>query len=142
MSDTTQQNGKEVKREMGRPQAIDENVLRKLEDAFFRGLTDEMACFQADISPSTLYKFCQENPDFAERKEALKQQVKARARLNISEAIEAKNLPLSQWYLERKDREFNEKKEVDVTTKGEKISMPSLALIEEFEEKLKKQITE
>lgn len=79
-----------------------EAVLLKLEEAFLNGATDKEAIFQANISSSTFYKYCEENPEFLERKEALKDQVKYRARRNIVKAIEEGDKTLSQWYLERK----------------------------------------
>lgn len=86
----------------GRPTVMTEETLRKLEEAFLNGATDKEAIFQADISSTAFYDYCKENPDFAERKEALKDQVKYRARMNIVKAIEEGDKQLSQWYLERK----------------------------------------
>lgn len=37
------------------------------------GLSDRECCLYADIGESTLYDYCKENPDFSERKEALKE---------------------------------------------------------------------
>jgi len=85
------------------------------------GFTDREACLYADIAPSTLYKYCEEFPDFSERKELLKEQVKMRAKQNISKAITDGDKQLSQWYTERRDPDFNPKQQIDHTTKGEKI---------------------
>lgn len=98
-----------------------EETIAKLEEGFIKGLSDREACLYADINPSTLYRHCEANPDFSERKELLKEKVKMRAKLNIQEAIDAKNLNLSQWYTERRDKDFNAKQEVDITSKGERI---------------------
>jgi len=89
----------------GRPTVMTESTLRKLEEAFLNGATDKEAIFQANIASSTFYDYCKENPDFAERKEDLKDQVKYRARRNIAKAIEEGDKSLSQWYLERKVKE-------------------------------------
>lgn len=89
----------------GRPTVITEGVLQKLEMAFFNGATDKEAIFQADISSSAFYDYCKENPEFAERKEQLKDQTKYQARMNVAEAIREGDKQLSQWYLERKAKE-------------------------------------
>lgn len=90
-----------------------DEVIRKLEEGFIKGFSDRQACLFADIAPSTLYKFCQEHPEFSERKELLKEQLKLRAKMNIAAALNEGNLSLSQWYAERtmKD-EFSSRSEV------------------------------
>ena len=98
---------------VGRPTVMTEKVLQKLEYAFMRGLTDVEACLYANIATSTLYNYCNDNPEFLERKEELKQHPTAKARLNITEAIENGNEDLSKWWLERKAKdEFSTKQEV------------------------------
>lgn len=98
---------------VGRPTVMTEEVLQKLEYAFMRGLTDLEACLYANIGTTTLYNYCDENPAFRERKEELKQHPTAKARLNVTEAIENGNEDLSKWWLERKVKdEFSTKQEV------------------------------
>ena len=104
---------------VGRPSVMTEDVLQKLEYAFMRGLSDVEACLYADIAPSTLYNYCNEHPDFLERKEELKQHPTAKAKLNVAEEIENGNVEQSKWWLERKAKdEFSTKQEVkaDVQT--------------------------
>lgn len=98
-----------------------ETTVAKLEEGFLMGLTDREACLYADINPSTLYRYCEENPDFSERKEHLKENVKMIAKKNIYTEIGAGDKQLSQWYTERRDPDFNPKQQIDHTTKGEKI---------------------
>lgn len=105
---------------VGRPTVMTPENISKLEHAFAQGLNDAEACFMADIGQSTFYHFCQENPEFQEKKEALKNNVKMKAKMNIAGEIENKNIPLSQWYLERKDKGFKIK--TDITTDNEKIT--------------------
>lgn len=103
---------------VGRPTVMTKYVLDKLEMLFAKGLTDREACLIADINPSTLYNYCNENPEFLERKELLKEKVKIKAKLNVEEAIESGDVDLSKWYLERKAKdEFSVKQmiEADVT---------------------------
>lgn len=101
-----------AKTKRGRPTKMTQGTLRKLEELFVRGLSDEEACLIADIGTTTLYDYCKENPEFSERKELLKQRVKTRAKLNISKAIEDGDIDLSKWYLERRDNDFKTKQAV------------------------------
>lgn len=102
-----------AKSKRGRPTKMTAGTLRKLEELFVRGLSDEEACLLADIGTSTLYDYCRDNPQFSERKELLKQRVKTRAKLNISKAIEDGDVDLSKWYLERRDKDFKTKQSVE-----------------------------
>ncbi len=102
-----------AKSKRGRPTKMTAGTLRKLEELFVRGLSDEEACLLADIGTSTLYDYCRDNPQFSERKELLKQRVKTRAKLNISKAIEDGDVDLSKWYLERRDKDFKVKQSVE-----------------------------
>lgn len=117
--------GPKPKNPGGRPRKITEAVLHKLEEGFLMGLTDRECCLFADIVPSTLYNYCQEHPEFLERKELLKEDLKIRAKMNIEEAIkDHKNSSLSQWYLERKSKdEFSISQKIEhsgeMTTKQE-----------------------
>lgn len=98
---------------VGRPTVMTKAMIGKLELLFAKGLSDREACLIANISPSTLYDYCTENPEFAERKELLKEQVKTTAKLNIAEAIEKADVDVSKWYLERKAKEeFSTKQEI------------------------------
>ena len=98
----------------GRPKKITGEVLQKLEQGFMKGLSDRQACLYADISPGTLYNFQKENPEFLERKELLKENIKMRAKLTIAAAIERGDLKLSQWYLKnRTGDEFSEHQQAE-----------------------------
>lgn len=98
---------------VGRPTVMTEAVLFKLETLFAQGLSDREACLIADISTSAFYNYCEENPDFKERKELLKDKPKIKAKLNIAESIEKGDIDDSKWYLERKAKdEFSTKQEI------------------------------
>lgn len=101
----------------GRPSVMTAEVLQKLEHGFSRGLTDKEACCYAGISESTLYNYGNENPDFLERKELLKEQPKMKAKFVIYDALEEGNLITARWYLERKAKdEFSTKQEADLSS--------------------------
>lgn len=103
-------------RKGGRPKKITKAVLQKLEEGFLKGLTDRECCFYADISPGTLYNYCKEHPEFLERKELLKSNIKVKAKFNLANEIEKGDMDLSLWYLERKCKdEFSLKQEVEMS---------------------------
>ncbi len=126
----------------GRPTVMTTDIIAKLEEAFLHGASDKEACSFVGIGNTTLYDYCQANPEFSERKEALKDMIKYRARVNISEAITKGDKTLSQWYLERKVKdEFSQKTETDLTSKGESITIPqseALAIAKKYEQEIKK----
>ena len=107
-------------KKVGRPTVMTEAMIGKLEMLFAQGLSDREACLIADINPSTLYDYCNEHPDFSERKELLKDKPKIQAKLNVAEAIENKDIDMSKWYLERKAKEeFSAKQIIDADIDGE-----------------------
>ena len=92
---------------------IDDNVLKILEDAFSKGASDVQACFLANISTQTLYNYQKENPTYVERKEALKDMIKFRAKQVVVSEIEKGNVQQANWYLERKAKdEFSTRAEL------------------------------
>lgn len=99
---------------VGRPTVMTDEMIGKLEVLFAKGLSDREACVIANIDPSTLYDYCNKNPEFTERKEELKKHPTAKARLNVVEAIENGDKETSKWWLERKAKaEFSTKTEID-----------------------------
>lgn len=105
-------------REPGRPTVMTESTLAKLDEGFLMGFSDKEACLYADIHPATLYRYNEENPEYRERKELLKDQVNMRAKNNIAAAIKLGDKELSKWYLERRDSDFVPKKATDLTSGG------------------------
>lgn len=89
----------------GRPTVMTSETLRKLEEAFSIGASDKEAIFVADVSSTAFYDYCKEHPEFAERKEQLKDMPKYKARKNINKAIDDGDKNISTWYLERKVKE-------------------------------------
>lgn len=110
--------------DIGRPPVIDENVLKQLEDLFSSGATDREACFLANISQQTLYNYQKEHPDFIERKEALKDMPKYKAKKVVIKAIESGDKQQANWYLDRKDPEYKPKQ--DITTKDKPLTEDSV----------------
>ena len=105
--------------EIGRPTIMTPETISKLEEVFAIGGSDEEACFYANIGKSTLYNYQQENPEFVERKEALKQRPVLKARQTIVKALD--NPEDARWFLARKmKKEFSERQEV-TGADGEKL---------------------
>lgn len=110
--------------EVGRPHTITPEILTKLDEAFSNGASDKEAIFIAGVASSTFYKYCQENPEYLERKEALKDMIKYQARKNLTKAINSEDKAISQWYLERKVKEeFSPRQELEHSGEGLKVNV-------------------
>lgn len=108
-----------TKKKAGRPTVMTSEVIQKLELAFSKGLNDREACLYANIAPSTLVKYCQDNEDFSMRKELLKEQPKMKAKLILSDKLDEGDDKVAEWYLERKAKEeFSTKTEIAGTING------------------------
>jgi hypothetical protein len=100
--------------EVGRPTVITDEVLRKLEEAFALGCTDLEACFYADISKTAFYEYQKDNPEFADRKEQLKQRPILLARTTVVKEIQEKG-ELALKFLERKAKaEFSPSADINL----------------------------
>lgn len=87
----------------GRPKKLTPEVIQKLEEAFLMGCTDLEACLAADIGKSTLYDYCNANPEFSERKEALKQNPVYLAKgIQLKELVDG-NSQTAQKVIDRKE---------------------------------------
>lgn len=62
-------------------------MLKDLEEYFTYGLTDKQACYRAGIATSTFYNYCRENPDWAERREVLKDDVIVNAKITVAKKV-------------------------------------------------------
>lgn len=104
---------------VGRPPIVTEAIIQKLEGAFSIGASDLEACFIAGISKSTLYNFQNDNPEFVERKEALKSMTSYAARKVVNDKIIEGDADTAKWQLERKNKdEYGTKATVDSNVKG------------------------
>lgn len=115
-----------AKNKGGRPTVMTPETLKKLEEAFLNGATDEQACFYADISHQTLYNYQDKHPEFLERKRGLKGHLLLIAKNNIARKIREGDVNQSQWMLERKDKEFSNKASVDHTTNGKDLTITAI----------------
>lgn len=94
-------------------------TLSKLEAGFSMGLSDTEACLYANIGTKTLYRYCEDNLEFRQRKEELKNHPKLKAKKIIDEQLADGDQATAKWYLERRDDDFKTKikQEHDVTVK-------------------------
>lgn len=98
---------------MARPTAMTEEVISKLEEAFAWGSSDVEACLWADIAPATLYNYQEKNPEFLERKNALKETPILLARKSVVKSL-SRDPKLAMDFLSRKAKaEFSTKTEID-----------------------------
>lgn len=73
----------------GRPTKMTHELIAKLEHAWSMGCSDSEACLYADIVPSTLYRYCESNPEFSERKEMLKSRIVFKARKAMDDLLDS-----------------------------------------------------
>ena len=92
-----------AKNKGGRPTKMTPELIGKLEDAFTWGCTDTEACCFADIACSTLYDYCEKNPQFSERKEKLKNMPVMKAkRIQMSE-LDQESVSQANKVIDRKE---------------------------------------
>lgn len=97
----------------GRPTVMTPEAILKLEQAFANGANDQQAVFYAGIAPATFYNWCEKNPDFLERKKALKENLKFIAKNVVAQALRDGNIQEAKWFLERLDKDFIPKKHIE-----------------------------
>lgn len=115
-----------AKNKGGRPTVMTTEVVKKLEEVFAIGGSDEEACFYADISRQTLYDYQKIHPEFVDRKEALKEKPVLKARQTLVKSLDTPDMALK--YLERKKpKEFSPKLGLGL---GEDFDMPTSIKIE------------
>jgi hypothetical protein len=90
-----------MRKKGGRPTVITKEALRKLEECFAMGASDKEACFYGDISTTALYEYQKKNPEFTERKQALKDNPKLKALTTIYKDLD--NPQTAKWFLERRE---------------------------------------
>jgi len=92
-----------AKNKGGRPTVMKDEILQKLESVFSYGAPDDEACVYADISPSTLYNYQKQHPEFLERKRLLKNRPILKARQTVVDNLG--DPKVAQWFLEHKAKQ-------------------------------------
>jgi hypothetical protein len=114
------------KPKVGRPTVMTDEVLDKLRQAFLFGATKEEACAFADIGYRTLYDYVDRNPEFSQEIEKWQQSPILKAKKTVMNSLD--DPKVSQWYLERRAKEFKPKQ--DLTTNDKDLPTPILNGIE------------
>jgi len=103
----------------GRPTVMTELTVNKLEQGFINGLSDVQACRYAGISRTTLFNYQEENPEFINRKEELREDVKMHAKFNIAKKVLGTgkgdgDIDTSKYVLDRTDSDFKPKNKLEI----------------------------
>ncbi len=86
----------------GRNTVMTEKVIKKLEEGFLYDLNVSQACIYAGIDRKTYSNYCRKNPEMKERFEALRENVKLKAKINIAKNIKKGDVDISKWLLEHR----------------------------------------
>ena len=93
---------------------------KKIEEfkrAFSMGFTKAEACLYCEVNESTFYEYCRkwtkEAEAFVELIPTLQNMPKLKAKMNILEKINDKDDYNSRWYLEKTDKSFNPKQQIE-----------------------------
>jgi hypothetical protein len=87
----------------GAKTVMTKDTLQLLRESFSWGCTDSEACCYADISTSTLYNYCKDNPEFLELKNKLKDSPTMKAKRIINGALDEADLNTAHRVIDRKE---------------------------------------
>ena len=97
----------ETEKKTGRPTKRSPETVAKLEEAFSLGSTVVGACLYAGIGKNTYYRWCEEDPEFRDRMELLKETQVLSALKTVKDNID--DPKIATWLLEKKHPEFKPK---------------------------------
>ena len=106
---------------MSRPTILNQEKVKKLEEAFLLDCTIEEACYYAGISKQTYYNWKEKNEELFDHLDILRLSPIFKARRTVIGALES-DIKVAQWYLERKVKkefsikEIEEKKKQTINT--------------------------
>jgi hypothetical protein len=100
---------------MGRPTVMTDVVIAKLEQAFSFGCSDREACLYACIDPKTLYRYLNENPEFRQRRDLLKETPVLLARQSVINGFKKDHWVAWEYLKSRKPDEFRDVPDVQIT---------------------------
>jgi hypothetical protein len=90
---------------VGRTSKLTPEVVKKLEEAASIDASVSQTCYYAGISRKTYYEWMKNNPELSDRLDDLRERRPLQANRNITAAIEAGDLAISKWELEKKEPE-------------------------------------
>lgn len=100
----------------GRPTIFTPETIRRLKDAFLKGMNDTDACFYAGVGKSAFYDYQKAHPEFSDEKERLRANPVLKAYDAIYGAIVTGDVNTAKWLLERKRKDdFSTKSVIEPT---------------------------
>ena len=125
---------------VGRPTVMTDITLKKLEDAAALDASVEEMCFYADITPKTYYNYCDNNPEFLQRIQALRQKPILKARQAVVGGLESSPTFSFQYLKAKRPTEFAERQIVDHKGINTDEDDEDEDLIQEYEKKAQENI--
>lgn len=89
------------KNKTGRPTKLTASTVRKLEEALKLGASTSEACRLSGISRDTFYRHFNSDQGFSDKMEEARSWIILAAKRNVAHAVEAGNLKLSVWLLDK-----------------------------------------
>lgn len=113
----TKRKNPEDLQKVGRKETITTEMADRILTLFKMGMKDMEVCGQLDITPSVLYRYQTNHPEFEEKKQLAKTHLVARARRELYAGLASDDLRLrvdtAKWLLERKEKkEFSTRQEL------------------------------
>ena len=104
---TKRKDPKEHKKD-GRPTKMTPDTIKKLEESAAIDASVEEMCFYADISTTTFYNYCKENPDFLDRITNLRNKPVLKARTEVVKGLDNDKHFSLQYLTKKKSNEFGD----------------------------------
>lgn len=104
---------KKPKHAGGRPTKKDAETVNKLIAGFNNGFNDSEACSYSGISRETFYKWLKNDKKFSDVITHAQEYPNKKAKEVVLDGINAGNSSDAKWWLERKDKEFKAKGELE-----------------------------
>lgn len=87
----------------GRPTVMTEKTLAALKEAMTWGCSNIACCAYADISKTAFYNYLEENPDFKEYLDTLRETPEFKARRVINKALDEDDILTAHKVIDRKE---------------------------------------
>lgn len=101
----------------GRPTVMNKELLEKIEEEIKNGASFRQTAMICNISERTLHNYFDAHPKFKERLELLQHLPNYLARKNILSKIRAGDVNESHYWLDRRDKDFAPKQEIEIEEK-------------------------
>ncbi|WP_299081645.1 hypothetical protein [uncultured Paraglaciecola sp.] len=105
-----------AKSNAGRPTVMTDEVVAKLEEGFELGFNKTEACLHAGIARSVLYDYIDATKGYSDRIDVLRTRPSMKAKRVISGAMDQGDAQTARWLLEKTNKDYNPKTQLDHTT--------------------------